>query len=484
MNPGDLAGHIEEANRRYDLLPAGARVLVGCSGGPDSTALLHALAGLREALRIDLVAAHVDHCLRGAQSEEDAAFVATLAGSLHVPLETARIDVAAIRRRRHVTIQVAAREARHAFLRAAAAGVGADRIALAHTRDDRVETILLNLLRGCGVDGLAGFPPKRLPIVRPLHDIGRAEVEAYCAAHSLSPRLDASNLDLHYARNRVRAELLPLLRAYYNSNVDAALVRLGDLAAADSEALEEAAAEALAACAVPAGGEAVIVSAADMQILPVAIQRRLLRLAIARVRGSLDDVDYHAIEAMRSALLLAQDAAFDLPAASREGVRVHVHGGVLAVAPAIRPACRVPWQLNVVVPGITAVPRAGIVLETAVRAQSRSRQTLGGGSPAAGGPPRGANRLSFDLNAVRLPLLVRSRRSGDRIRLVAGSKKLQDLFVDAKVPAARRDDLPVLVDAEGTVLAVPGTAASTLAFKSAEDALLKDVLDIVWYSAG
>ena len=175
---------------RYGMFASGQTVVVGVSGGPDSTALLHALALLREEWGLSLVACHVNHGIRGAESDADAEYVRELCARLKVECRVEHADVPALQKRRHVSMQQAARDIRHARLRRTADEVRAERIALAHTRDDRTETVLLNILRGGGLEGLSGFAPVALPLVRPLYDVTRVQVERYCAEHGLQPRQD------------------------------------------------------------------------------------------------------------------------------------------------------------------------------------------------------------------------------------------------------------------------------------------------------
>src|SRR5579871_2374622 len=156
--PG-LIARLRETVEEHGLFAPGQTVVVGASGGPDSTALLHALAALRAEWGLTLVAAHLNHGFRGAEADEDAAYVVALCARLNVECVCERIDVPALRRTERLSAQEAARVARHAFLRRVAAEVGAERIALGHTRDDRIETVLLNLLRGTGLEGLSAMPP-------------------------------------------------------------------------------------------------------------------------------------------------------------------------------------------------------------------------------------------------------------------------------------------------------------------------------------
>ncbi|HLV79672.1 MAG TPA: tRNA lysidine(34) synthetase TilS, partial [Chthonomonadaceae bacterium] len=408
---------------RYTMLSPGQTVVVGVSGGPDSTALLHALAHLRAEWDVRLVAAHLHHGFRGAEAEEDARYVVELAQALAIPCRIERADVPAMRRRMHLSAQEAARRVRHAFLRRVAADVDAQRIALGHTRDDRIETILLNLFRGTGPEGLAGFPPVALPVVRPLYEVSRAEIEAYCQAHGLQPRRDSSNLNLEYRRNRLRTELLPTLASYFNVKVGDAVLRMAGLVSADNEFLEERAAEALEQVCLARSDAEITLDAQVLQALQAALQRRVLRQAVAKLRGHLREIGFNLLEQALEAVRAGETRQFALPADGAQGIFLRVEASTLRLSIEPAPAEGCPWQQMLQVPGRTEIAPAGIAITARI-------------CPAAGLEPE--DRLVFRLESLALPILARSWRPGDRMRPrgLDGSKKLQDLFTDRKIPRA------------------------------------------------
>jgi tRNA(Ile)-lysidine synthase len=303
---------VRQSIENESMLAEGMRIVVAVSGGADSVCLLHILASLREEFGIALVVAHLDHEFRGAESEEDAAFVAQLAQRLHIPAVVEKQDVPALRLRRHLSAQQAAREVRHAFLRRVMEEQNAARIALGHTRDDRVETVLGNVLRGTGLEGLAAMPPVDLPLIRPLCDLSRAETHAYCEQHRLPYRQDSSNENLHYRRNRMRLELLPFLRTYFNSDINAAILRMATLASADNFLLEQLAQDALRSCLDCQTPDALTLNS-HLRELPLALQRRVLRQAILQVRGSLTDVGFDIIEKVLQMFAVRENLGINLP---------------------------------------------------------------------------------------------------------------------------------------------------------------------------
>lgn len=452
------------ANTRYGLFDPGQTLVVGVSGGPDSTALLHVLVQLRAEYALRLIAAHLNHGFRGAEADADADYVRQIAAAWNVPCHTEQLNVPELQRLRHLSAQEAARQARHAFLRRVAAETGADRIALAHTRDDRIETILLNLFRGAGMEGLTGFPPRHLPLIRPLYLATRADVEAYCARHDLTPRADSSNANPDYRRNRLRTELLPYLRSYYNVGVTNALWRMAELISADNHVLEDVTQEHLAEIATTRQPERITLDRVRWLALPIALRRRTLRQSIAEVRGSLYGIAFEWLEqAIRQA---EQGARFslDLPyALEMPPMRLSGEADALHIARITLAQCALPWQQTLRTPGRTVLAHAGVALEVAI---------CDAGCAIAEPEPSARETLYFPIARCALPILARSWQPGDRIELrnLAGRKKLQDLFTDAKTPAGERGRLPVLVEAGGAgrILAVVGLRASALAWTGEE----------------
>ena len=325
MNKTNVESKVLDFIQRYSLIPRKELVVVGVSGGADSVCLLHVLAKWQKGLGIKLHIAHLNHQLRGAESEADAEYVSNLAGPLGIPITIDRRDVAAYRAERNCSIEEAARELRYAFLARVAREIGAHRIAVGHTRDDQVETILMHILRGTGITGLCGLAPcspmaydsqgmslpaealsvakgqrSNLLVIRPLLDITREETASYCQEHQLDPRIDSSNLSLSFFRNRLRLHLLPLLRQY-NPSIDQALLRLADIAREDNAFVEQQA-SGLWDEVARQENKAIYLDKEEMAGLPIALQRHLLRVAVSKLAGDVRDIEASHIEAVRSLL--------------------------------------------------------------------------------------------------------------------------------------------------------------------------------------
>ncbi len=448
------------------LLAPGEGVVVGVSGGPDSLCLLHLLRRLQVEYDLSLHVAHLHHGLRGAEADADATFVRQIAAAWELPCTVERVDVPALAAERKLAVEEAARQARYAFLRRVAAGVGAQTVAVGHNADDQAETVLMHFIRGSGLSGLRGmlarapyprFPPQspdsqfpnsqstssQLTLIRPLLDIPRADILAYCDRYNLTPRFDRSNLDTTYFRNWLRHEVLPLL-ARHNPNVSQVLRRTARVLADEYALLRSLLAETWPRVVVEEQ-ERIVLDRAAWQALPIALQRSVLREAIHRLRRSLRDIGFVHVE---NALRVARDGATGDRATLPRGLMLTVEYGRLLIADADAAPSLPGWPLlppgtapvPLRLPGATPLPGSGWRLAAEMirpedlpagwRRNADPWQAFLDGQAAAGG------------------LALRTRRPGDRFQplgLGGHTVKLADFLTNRKVPRAARDRLPLLV---------------------------------------
>lgn len=397
--------------RRRRLLGRRDVVLAAVSAGPDSTALVGALAALRDHGHIAGVAAlHVDHQLRPG-GDADAACAAAACAQLGVPFESVAVTV------QPGNVQAQARSARYAALRAAAARVGATRIATGHTRTDQAETVLLRLLRGAGARGLAAIPPRRGLLVRPLIDRSRAEGVAFCGRAGLVWRDDPTNATPRFARNRLRLSAWPALVALAPA-AERALARAADLAREDERAL--------AARARTIAGTDGSVSISALVAEPLAVRRRIVR-RLWRTSGARGALEAKHVDAALALARRPGPGRVALPG----GAEVRCRYGRLEIG-AARPAV------------------AGFLADISVPAPGRYDI-----------PTRGAVEIAArDPGGIPWPLALRTRRPGDRFRPEGGrgAKKLKGWLIDRKVPRELRDGLLVLA-AGHDVLTLPELGA-------------------------
>ena len=442
---------------------SGRKLLVAVSGGPDSLALLHSLYRLRGEYGLTLCGAHLNHKLRGVESDADAEFAGDAFERLGVPFTVDGVDVAAYRRRHRLSLEDAARRVRYSFLADAAAKYGADAIALGHTADDQAETVLMHIIRGSGLDGLRGMQAldrrtiggRRVALFRPLLDLSRAETEAYCRALGLKPRIDPSNSSPEFLRNRIRMELVPLLERMNPSARDA-LVRLARNATQDSEYIRAHVDAVWREVARQVEDGVVRLDAVALGGEHAAIRGRVLRRAIEAAGGEV--TQRHILDMM--ALL-----------GGAPGKRLHLSGGlgfVTGYGEAYVGRAEVVEDALMTLPalgGESFVPVPGEVRVGGWRVKTAVMTDVGGlessdfhkrASPVPDGEGIMVTEM-LDMDCVGEGLRVRGRLPGDRFQPLGmeGSKSLREFMIDARVPRGWRDGLPLVVSERG-IVCVPG----------------------------
>jgi tRNA(Ile)-lysidine synthase len=475
---GDLLRQVRQTIEAYDLIRAGEALVVGVSGGPDSLCLLHVLQRLAPDYGLVLHAAHLHHGLRGDEADADADFVRHLATAWGLPLTVEKLDVPALARDEGLAFEEAARRARYAFLARTAAAVGARTIAVGHNADDQAETVLMHFVRGSGLAGLRGMlprtplssyrllstsgvggtspeaPDQSLGLIRPLLEVPRAEIEAYCDEHGLEPRFDRSNLDTTYFRNWLRLRVIPLLEQH-NPQLRAVLGRTARVLAGDYELLRSLLEEAWPHIVRQEDAEGIEFDLAAWRALPTALQRSVLREGIHRLRRTLRNINFVHVE---DALLVARDGTTGDRATLPQGLILTVGYADLTIGVGDRPQPSPDWPLlapgssplAVSVPGRTPLPGSEWTLEADLLPR--------GDLPAGWQDNPDPWRAYLDAGAVVPPLWLRPRRPGDRFRpLGMGGQvvKLADFYTNQKVPRLARDRLPLLVATWG-IAWVPG----------------------------
>jgi len=430
----ELIARVRRTIDERELVKSGDRVLLAVSGGPDSLAMLHVLARLTRPLSLELHVAHFDHRLRDG-SNRDAAFVVRHAARLDLPVTVGAAETT--ERVPGRSPEEDARIKRKRFLDETAAGLDATRIAVAHTRDDQAETVLMRFLQGTGTRGLAGIDPRRWYYIRPLIDASRAQVEAFCRALRLRPRLDPTNEDPAFLRNALRHETIPYLRATINDRLPEALARMTDVMRDEDAYLDQRAAEG---APISWEGEDARLGLDELRALPPALQRRALRLLSWSHNGH-----YPNAERTEAARILALDG--------RTGDRVELSGGLsvwlgygFLLIGRSRPSSPEPSPVALDVPGPTELSQWGLGVRSWITTEP------------PGTWPDGRTVCVLDADRTESPLRMRRARSGDRFRPLgmARSKKVSDFFTDERIPRDRRSRIPLLVDAGDRIAWIVG----------------------------
>ena len=468
MPGASLLTRFHEALTEQAEVQPGEAIIVGVSGGPDSLALLHLFVSVRERLGLRLHAAHLNHGIRGAEGDADADFVREMAAAWDIPCTIERADTPAIAAARKLALEEAARQARYTMLARVAGQVGAKLVAVGHNADDQAETVLMHLLRGAGLAGLRGMLPRAplsayhllepvetdIVLIRPLLAVPRAEIEAYCDAHQLTPRFDRSNLDTTYFRNRLRHEALPLLETLI-PNVRTRLNRAASVLAADYDCLAAQAGEAWERVVLSEGAETITLDLKGWRALPLALQRTVIRQAVWRLRATLRDVSFlHVENAVLAARRGPTGAQATLPAGLSLRVNYHtlvIAAGDTAPSPPDWPLLEAGAAVSVGSHGLTPLPdsRWGFAL---------SRYEGERNGPEWEALLRDPWAAPMDADALGERLTLRTRRPGDRFRPqgVGGTQKVGEFMINAKIPAPWRNRIPLLVAESGEVAWVAG----------------------------
>jgi len=410
------------------MLAAGDRVLVGVSGGADSVCLLLVL----KELGFNVSAAHLNHGLRGEASDEDENFTRSLSEKLTVPFFSKKVLIV------KASVEAEGRQKRKQFFAELVSAHGFTKIALAHTRNDRIETFLLNLLRGAGMEGLVSMEAVVGNIVRPLIDTSRTDIEAYLKEQHQEWRTDVTNEDTAFARNRLRHDLIPRLAAQFNPNIRETLSRTVEIFEAEDDWMRqvtEGAISALTRRSPPgrSGGERLCLDANRLAAEPIGLVRRIIREAIRRAGSDLRDVSFEHIEAARGLL-----------EPGKSGKMVQIPGGTqvdrefndLVFRHAAGPASEYEYRLQI--PGEVHIPELGKTFRAEVIGKEGNRT--------------GPGCVLVDAAAIGPCVMIRNWKPGDYYRPVGlPAGKLKKLFQRARIPRSLRRSWPVVV-ADSTII--------------------------------
>jgi len=450
------APSVISAAYRLGMFGRGDVVLAAVSGGVDSVVMLDALIKASGDLGISLHIAHLNHHIRPGEAEADAEFVESLADRYGLPVTIGDADVPKLASQHRTGLEEAGRNARYDFLHATANQMGATRIALGHTADDRAEGVLMNLIRGCGPDGIVSIAPVRGSIVRPLISTFRTEIEQYAQLNGLEYRNDSTNLDTSYTRNRIRHDLLPLLEKTFNPSVKQALLRLAELAARDRDYLSLRSQEAVIHTRMNHGYDSDL-----LRNMHPAIRCRLIRDMLVQYLGDVQDIEMEQIERISNAIESGEDFSINLPflrlpSGTASSARMVSRNRRVTIEAIRRRSPGPTFDVALAVPGEVWLDEVGVTVKCSLN-QVQGKLLV---SP-------GADRFEseceaiVDASSIVGTLRARNWRPGDRMRPLGmtGTKKLQDIFKDKKLPRIRRDNAVVVADDEKIVW-VAGVAVS------------------------
>lgn len=437
----DLDNRFLKTLSKYNMIKAGEKIIVGVSGGPDSVCLLYLFYKLQKQLDISLEVAHLDHMFRGKESREDALFVKNLCIQWNIPFHEKRVNVPKYIEKTGLSPEDAARRARYAFYLAVKKETGAHKVATGHNRDDHEETVLMNILRGSGLEGLVGIDPVRDFYIRPLIEISRKDIEEYLENNNIPFRIDSTNLEPEYFRNRLRLELIPLIQKKYCPHLGLSLRRLSEIARRDLSFIDEETHKAFEK-GVKIKDKRAYIDINKFIFLPEAIQYRLLRLVVEHLSGDTKDFEYRHGDLLSRFIKTASVGSWiDLPKGLAGEKRYNsfiIHREPFKEVSDYYYTLDVPGQLFIGESEIT------------IYAYTKRRDSL---------LIKDTNSLIalLDYDKIKANLIVRNRRPGDKF-VPLGSKnfkKVKDFFIDEKIPRRLRNNIPI-IEANNKIIWIGG----------------------------
>ncbi len=450
-----MAGLVEDVRMtiyKHNMLNAGDKIVVGVSGGPDSLCLLHVLKELCGEYGCSLYAAHLNHKFRGEAADADAVFVGEICREWGIPAFIEAFDVPAYIEETGLSPEEAGREIRYKLFDRVCVEVGGDKIAVAQNLNDHIETILMRFMRGSGIDGLKGIEAVRGNIIRPLLEIERHRIEQYCAENFLTPRLDKTNLEPIYHRNKVRLELIPYIQKNFNPNIMTALNRFSILIKDENDFMEAEAASELYTVA-DISDDRVSMDVSKLTALHRALQRRIIRQCTEKLSKTLNGFEFKHFEGVLELAQKATGAAVMLPHKLKA---YRSYDKILLAKDIVKADKKCYYKLKYDYDNSFDTTEGWITIE---KRKAKDIIELRGQK----------DMIYIDPSKVKEELVLRYREPGDMFAPIGmkGTKKLKEYLIDEKVPREERDGLELIADGNEIVWIVGGRLSEK--YKITED---------------
>jgi tRNA(Ile)-lysidine synthase len=419
---------------KYNMIEKGDTIIVGLSGGPDSSVLLHVLYRIKDIYDIKLIAVHLNHMIRGAEADRDEKHAEEFAGSLNVPFISKHFDVIKFSKEKKLSCEEAGRIIRYDFFEETAQTEGASKIALAHNMNDQAETMIMRFIRGSGISGISGIKPVRdFKYIRPLLSCSRHEIEQYCRDFNLNPVVDSTNKETIYLRNKIRLELMPYLIDNFNENLIENLYNMSDVMRDEDGYLNSCAILKIEDIKHKDGYKI-----DNFNLFHIAVKRRILRLIIEKIKGNLTGIEIKHINECINFIKKAETGKkISLP----ENLECVIEYDIFKIQ---KKRYYKDYEYDMMIPGIIEIPEANKIITANLIEKNdklcKDKEFI----------------KYFDCDKIKFRLKVRNRRDGDYIypKGMSGRKKLKEIFIDKKIPRDIRDTMP-LIAAGKEILCIP-----------------------------
>lgn len=426
---------------KHNLLSKDDKVVIGVSGGADSLCLLHVLNSIKNEIGIEIFAVHLNHQFRGEEADADAEFVEDICRRWEIPYKIASVDVPAYARQHGLSPEEAGREIRYKLFRDVKEIINANKIAVAQNLNDNVETILMRIFRGTGLEGLKGIDISIDEIIRPLLETDRASIEEYCRQNNLEPRVDKTNLQPIYSRNKIRLELIPYLKESFNPNLNEGIVRLSQIIKEENDYLEQQA-NKLMNSIVKIEEQRLLIKINNLIELHQAMQKRLLRKAVEQLAETLNGFEYKHFQGIIELLDKGTGAALELP----KNIKAYISYENLILTKKLENEHK-KYYYKLKYDYDNKFDELGIVVS--IKLINHASMSI---------MQKHTNTIYIDADKVTQGLVLRNRQQGDMFSPIGmlGSKKLKDYFIDKKTPREKRDEIFLLADGNEIVWIIGG----------------------------
>lgn len=417
----------------HKLISKGDNIVAGISGGLDSMALLMILHDLKDEIDFNIIVCHVNHGVRE-EASEDQEFVRNIARDLNLDFHTINVDMVSYGKEKGITAEEAGRELRYGFFREIIKKLGNGKIAVAHNKNDQVETLLQRLMRGTGIHGLKGMEFKSMDIIRPILNVTREEIETYVDENNISYVIDKTNLLPIYNRNKVRLELIPYIQENFNPNIIETLWRLSQTANLDSSYLDEISLENYEKLVKEENTYRVVLNGEGFSQINPSIQNRIIRLAILRLTHNIQGIsEFHITNLVDMFLNSDTGKQMDLP--NNLIGRLSYNDLIIEKNHSSK---REAFEFDLTL-GENIIQDLGAGIELNLVDEMKFDQ--------------GEYTKYIDYDKIDGKLSIRNRRNGDRIHPLGmkGKKKIKDYFIDKKIPREDRDQIPLIVDGDNII---------------------------------
>jgi tRNA(Ile)-lysidine synthase len=433
---GKLKEKVLDNIKKYGLTEKGDKVVVGVSGGPDSVCLLHILHSLAGELNIKIAVSHINHMMRGEESDKDECHVRKLSEKLGVDFYSKSINIIELSKDLGISLEEAGREARYNEFQALAQRIGAAKVVVAHNKNDQAETILMRIVRGSGLEGLRGMDFKRGPIIRPLLNVERREIEEYCLNNLLDFRTDSSNLENVYTRNKMRLELIPYIDRLFETNITESIFKMSSVLKDDNDLIDNIVSDSFNQTVKKKDETGLFLDLELFKSSHPAVRRRIIRQAIEQIKGDLKDIErVHIEDSINLALNGKTGSEIHLPC----NVRVSKSYGTLKIFLNLKKIQYSAFDKVINIPGETMLDVANKRIMARIEEKPSNFIHLGGFSE------NGLIKY-FDYEKLISGINIRTRREGDVFKPYNsnGTKKLKEYFIDNKISRELRDNIPLV----------------------------------------